>query len=292
MHELIERLVKDGVVVTDGAWGTQLQQRGLKPGQSPESMNISAPHVVEEVPSLYVQAGSRIVLTNTFGCNRYVQDKMGMAEKVSEMNRAGVEISKRAARDNACVFASMGPTGKLLLMKQVRESDLVEAFEEQAMAINDAGADAIVVETMMDIKEALIAIAAAKQTRLPVVGCMVFDAGKNKDRTMMGDTPEQVVEQFEKADVDVIGTNCGQGIEGFIPICKRMRAATDLPLWMKPNAGIPKMVDGEMVYTTTPEEFTAYVPALIEAGASFIGGCCGSDPDFIRAIRDKVNNQG
>lgn len=290
MHKLIEELIEDGVVVTDGAWGTQLQQRGLKPGQSPESMNLSAPHVVEEVPSLYVQAGSRIVLTNTFGGNRYVQDKMGMAGKVPEMNRAGVEISRRAARDKAYVFASMGPSGKLLLMKQVTESDLAEAFKEQAMAIAEAGADAIVVETMMDIKEALIAIAAAKQTGLPVVGCMVFDAGKNKDRTMMGDTPEQVVEQFEKAGVDVIGTNCGQGIEGFIPICKRMRAATDLPLWMKPNAGLPKMVGGQMVYTTTPEEFTSHVPALIEAGAAFVGGCCGSNPDFIRAIRDTVDS--
>ena len=292
MHELIERLTKNGVVVTDGAWGTQLQQRGLKPGQSPESMNITEPHVVEEVPSLYVRAGSRIVLTNTFGGNRYVQDKMGMAKMVPEMNKAGVEISKRAAGDKACVFASMGPSGKLLLMKQVTESDLAEAFEEQAMAIVEAGADAIVVETMMDIKEALIAIAAAKQTGLPVVGCMVFDAGKNKDRTMMGDTPEQVVELFEKADVDVIGANCGQGIEGFIPICRRMRTETDLPLWMKPNAGLPKLVGGQMVYTTTPEEFTSYVPALIEAGASFIGGCCGSNPDFIRAIRDKVDSLG
>jgi 5-methyltetrahydrofolate--homocysteine methyltransferase len=179
----------------------------------------------------------------------------------------------------------MGPSGKLIVMKQVSADELEDAFTVQAMAIADAGADAIVVETMMDIAEALAAVSAAKKTGLPVVASMVFDAGKNKDRTMMGNTPEAVVEKLSAAGADVIGSNCGQGIEGFIPICRRMRAVTDLPLWIKANAGLPKLIQGQTVYDTTPDQFARFVPQLIDAGANFIGGCCGTNPDFIAAVK-------
>ena len=197
-------------------------------------------------------------------------------------------ISKKAADDRALVFASMGPSGKMLIMKDVTESELREAFQEQAEAIKDAGADAIVVETMTDINEALIAIEAAKQTGLALVASMVFDAGKEKDRTIMGDTIEDMAEKFTSAGVDVLGTNCGKGIEGFIPVCEKMKRYTDLPLWIKANAGSPEYKNGETVYNTTPEEYAGHVPLLIEAGADFIGGCCGTNPDFIRAIKDKL----
>jgi methionine synthase I (cobalamin-dependent) len=137
---------------------------------------------------------------------------------------------------------------------------------------------------MSDLEEAKLAVAAARETGLPIVACMVFDTGKDKDRTMMGSTPEQVAHVLTEAGADVIGANCGQGIAGFLPICQRLRAATDRPLWLKPNAGLPQLVDGRAIYTTTPEEFAADVPELVKRGASFIGGCCGSSPDFIRAI--------
>jgi len=178
----------------------------------------------------------------------------------------------------------MGPSGKLLAAKQVTEDDLQKAFEEQASAMLDGRPDAIVVETMMDLNEAAIASKAAKGTGLPVITCLVFDSGKEKDRTMMGNTPEQAVEVLSKIGVDAIGANCGQGIEGFIPICRRMRAATDLPIWMKPNAGLPERIDGRIVYKTTAQEFAGFVPELIKAGANFIGGCCGTDQSFIREI--------
>jgi len=134
----------------------------------------------------------------------------------------------------------------------------------------------------------VLAVQAERATGLPVVACMVFDAGKNKDRTLMGATPEQVAAELTAAGADVIGANCGQGIAGYIPICRRLRAATDRPLWIKPNAGLPEVVDGRTVYRTTPEEFAAHIPALLEAGASFIGGCCGTTPDFIRVIVGKL----
>ena len=284
MHTFIAELIKDGPVLTDGSWGTQIMKRGLQPRESPDSWNLTHPEKVQEVAKEYVDAGSRVILTNTFGANRFVLGKFGLADKVTEVNIKGVEISKKAAGTKAYVFASMGPSGKLLLTKDVSEDDLRQAFEEQAKAIAMAGADAIVVETMMDLAEARIAATAAKQTGLPVIACLVFDAGKTKDRTMMGNTPEQVVEVLSHIGLDGFGANCGQGIEGFIPICSRMRFATDLPLWMKPNAGLPERVEGQVVYRTTAQEFVSFVPELVQAGANFIGGCCGTEQAFIREI--------
>ena len=284
MHAFIAELIKDGPVLTDGSWGTQIMKRGLQPRESPDSWNLTNPEMVEEVAKEYVDAGSRVILTNTFGANRFVLGKFGLADKVTEVNIKGVEISKKAAGTKAYVFASMGPSGKLLLTKDVSEDDLRQAFEEQAKAIAMAGADAIVVETMMDLAEARIAATAAKQTGLPVIACLVFDAGKTKDRTMMGNTPEQVVEVLSHIGLDGFGANCGQGIEGFIPICSRMRSATNLPLWMKPNAGLPERVEGQVVYRTTAQEFVSFVPELVQAGANFIGGCCGTEQAFIREI--------
>jgi 5-methyltetrahydrofolate--homocysteine methyltransferase len=141
---------------------------------------------------------------------------------------------------------------------------------------------------MADLNEARAAVSAACATGLPVVACMVFDSGKNKDRTMMGTTPEQAVEALLQAGADVIGANCGQGIANYVPVCRRLRAASGRPVWIKPNAGLPSVVDGQVVYHTTPEEFASHVPALLEAGASFVGGCCGTNPLFIEAAKTKL----
>ena len=290
MHALIQKLIAGGVVVTDGSWGTQMQKRGLARGECPDSWNLTHPEKVEEVARLYVEAGSRVILTNTFGANAVVLGKFGIADKADAINRAGVEISKRAAGDKACVFASMGPCGKMLVSGDITAGDLRKVFDEQARALHAAGADGIVVETMMDVNEARIAVEAAKETGLPVVASMVFDSGKQKDRTMMGNTPEQAVTELTAAGADVIGANCGQGIGGFVPICARMRAASPIPLWMKPNAGLPELVDGEVVYRTSPADFVKFVPALASAGANFIGGCCGTSREFVEAIRDSVRS--
>jgi 5-methyltetrahydrofolate--homocysteine methyltransferase len=282
MHTFIANMIKNGPVLTDGAWGTQIMKRGLQLRECPDSWNLAHPEKVEEVAREYVDAGSRVILTNTYGANHYVLGKFGLADKVAEINIKGVEISRKAAGRTACVFASMGPTGKLLATREVTENDLRQAFEEQALAMAKAAPDAIVVETMMDLTEARIAATAAKQTGLPVVACLVFDSGRLKDRTMMGNTAEQAVEVLSGIGVDAIGANCGQGIENFIPICRRMRAATALPLWMKPNAGRPESVEGKAVYRTTAQEFVRFVPELVQAGANFVGGCCGTEPSFIR----------
>jgi len=279
-----------GVVLTDGAWGTQLQARGLPPGVCPDTWNLSHPDIVEQVPRAYVEAGSRIVLTNTFRANRLALADHGVSDSVEAINRAGVEISRRAAGDRALVFASIGPSGRMLLAGTVTEEELREAFGEQALALAAAGADALVVETMTDVDEARIAVTAAKATGLPVVACMVFDSGVDHDRTMMGVRPEEAAAQLAAAGADVIGANCGQGIEGYVPICRRLAQATDRPIWIKANAGLPELVDGEVVYTTTPDRFASFARAVADAGASFLGGCCGTTPDFIRALARELGS--
>jgi methionine synthase I (cobalamin-dependent) len=288
MHPTIEKLLSAGTVVTDGAWGTQLQLRGLPVGACPDAWNLTEPAKVEEVARVYVEAGSQVILTNTFGANRFVLARHGIAEKVAEINRAGVDISLRAAAGRAMVFASMGPTGVMLMMGEVSEEALKAAFAEQAQAMAQAGAHGIVVETMSDPAEAALAVAAAHETGLPVAACMTFDSGAKKDRTMMGATPEHSAERLATAGADILGSNCGQGIAGMVEVCRRLHASTDRPIWIKANAGLPENVGGKTVYKQTPAEFASYVPQLVEAGASFIGGCCGTTPEFIRAVVEKL----
>ena len=289
MHALIESLIKAGPAVTDGSWGTQMQKRGLKRGQNPDSWNLSHADQVREVAEQYVDAGSQIILTNTFGASRLSLSNFKLADKAADINMAGVRISKEAASDRACVFASIGPTGKMLITGETTEEELQKAFEEQADAQARAGADGIIIETMIDIQEAKIAAIAARQTGLPVIVSMVYDSGEDKDHTMMGNSPEAVVAEISKIGVDGIGANCGQGIEAFLPICRRLRQATDLPIWIKPNAGLPEVVDDDVVFRTTAQEFVQYVPDLIQAGANFIGGCCGTNEKFVQAIRQTVD---
>jgi methionine synthase I (cobalamin-dependent) len=288
MHPLIETLLADGPVITDGAWGTQMQARGLPIGGCPDEWNLRHADKVQEVPQLYVDVGSQIILTNTFRANRVALADYELADQVEAINRAGAEISCRAAGDKAHVFGSLGPSGKMLMMGEVSEGELSAAFAEQAQALAAGGAHGLVIETMGDLAELKLALAAARETGLPVVACMCFDSGADLDRTMMGTTPEQAAGELTAAGADVIGANCGQGIAGYVEICRRLRSATDRPIWIKANAGIPEMVNDEPVYTTTPDQFASHGPALVDAGANFAGGCCGTGPEFIRALAERL----
>jgi methionine synthase I (cobalamin-dependent) len=275
------------VYVTDGAWGTELQKLGLAPGELPDAWNTLHPDRVESVARSYVEAGSDIILTNTFRSNR-----IAMGAAAVESNQAAVAISRNALRLGMKVVASIGPTGKVLSAGDI-EPELVEhAFLEQAETLARAGADAILIETMSDIHEARLAAAVAKSTGLPVIVSFAFDTGRNKDRTMMGATPEQTAEAMTELGVDAIGANCGAGPEAFLAITRRLRAATPLPLWIKPNAGLPSIVGGNIRYDVTPESFAAQSAELVLAGANFVGGCCGTAPDFIRALSTALKNGG
>lgn len=284
MHPLFQSLLLRGPVVTDGAWGTELQKLGLQPGEHPDFWNLTQPEKVREVAARYVEAGSAVILTNTFRSNSIALASHGRAADAAALNAAGVAISRKAAEGRAKVFASVGPSGKMLMSEEVTEAELAGSFAEQCRALAGAGADAILIETMADLEEARIAAAAARATGLPVIVSMVFDSGKAKDRTMMGSTPEQAAAALLEAGVDAMGANCGLGIEGYIPVCARLRKATTLPLWIKPNAGMPEMEDGRIIYRTTPGEFGAGARELRSAGADFIGGCCGTTPEFIREV--------
>lgn len=272
------------MTLSDGAWGTEFQKLGAALGACLDEWNLSKPELVHQVADSYVQAGSRVILTNTFRANPISLSPYGLQDRVQAINRAAVKISKHAAGNSALVFASIGPSGKMLLTKEVTVEQLRDAFSRQAHALAAEGPDAILIETMTDLTEARIAAAAALQTGLPVIVSFVFDSGKNRDRTIMGTTPEQVATTLTNDGVHAIGANCGLGICDFIPLCKRLAAASSLPIWIKPNAGLPEMIGGVARYKTTPAEFAASAQELFEAGATFLGGCCGTTPDFIRVL--------
>ena len=209
---------------------------------------------------------------------------MARRDRAVEINRRGAELSRKQAAAGVRVFASMGPTGKVLATGEIDEQTVTDAFRIQAEALADGGADALLFETFSDVEEARLAVRAAKPTGLPILVSFAFDSGKNKDRTMMGATPETAARAMAEEGVDAVGANCGAGPESFPPICRRLKEASGLPVWIKPNAGMPSLEAGRAVYTMTPETFAGHLPALIEAGASFVGGCCGTSPEFIRAL--------
>ena len=217
----------NGLLITDGAWGTELQARGLPPGTMPDTWNLTHPERVESVARAYVEAGSQVILTNTFRANAIAMQGCIEAD-LDAINRAGVALSRQAAGE-ALVFASIGPTGKMLLSGEIDSEQVTAAFAAQARSLATAGADALLVETMSDIEEARLAVDAARRTGLPVIVSFAFDTGKNKDRTMMGATPEAVAEAMVEAGADAVGANCGVGVEQVVPICRRLRAACDRP---------------------------------------------------------------
>jgi 5-methyltetrahydrofolate--homocysteine methyltransferase len=272
-----------GLMISDGAWGTQLQARGLAPGTNPDAWNLTHPEKVEEVARAYADAGSQIILTNTFRANAIAMPELSTSD-LDAINRAGVALSKNGAADRAFVFASIGPIGKILMSGDVTPEQVSAAFAAQAGSLAAGGADALLIETMSDIDEARLAVLAAKNTGLPVLVSFAFDSGKNKDRTMMGSTPEAVAEAMVETGADAVGANCGVGVELSVAICERLHSACSLPIWMKPNAGLPKLEGTAIRYETSADYFASHFAALRDAGASFVGSCCGSTPDFIRAL--------
>ena len=262
------------LLITDGAWGTELQARGLPAGTIPDTWNLTHPERVEAVARAYAEAGSQVILTNTFRANGVAMKDANAAE-LDAINRSGVKISRLAA-GQALVFASIGPTGKMLVSGEIGEEQVSAAFAAQAQSLAAAGADALLIETMSDVGEARLALAAARQTSLPVIVSFAFDSGKNKDRTMMGETPEAASEAMAEAGADAIGANCGVGVEYAVPICQRLRAACNLPIWIKPNAGLPTLEGSSIHYGTSADFFASHYAAIRDAGASFLGGCCGS----------------
>ncbi len=291
MNKLQKLLKEKKVLVADGAWGTELIKKGFAVGDVPEVWNLENPFFVKEIARSYRDAGADIILTNTFGANRLKLKRTGFTGNIKQINRRGVELSKEES-EAVLIFASIGPTGELLKpLGDFSEADFIEVFSEQVKGLAEGKPDGIIIETMSDIKEALCALEAVrKNSSLPVGISFSFNKGHEGFATMMGLSVEQAVKSVLKKKPAIIGANCGSvTIEDMIDIARTMKKFTSLPLWIKPNAGLPLLKNKKTIYPQTPEEVTSFIPGLIEAGAKIIGGCCGTTPEHIKKIRQKTN---
>ncbi len=281
----LRELCSCGPVLSDGAMGTELDGLGLPRGTAHELWNVENPKAVKQVHAAYAEAGSRVVLTNTFQANGIVLEGHGLAGRVDDLNRAGAELAREAVGSEVMIFGSVGPSGKMLLTGQVNEDDLLRTFGEQITSLGKGGVDAIVLETFADPEEAAAGLKAARDNcDLPVVVSFSFAAGADGDRTIMGVAVRQIVGQLGALGPAAFGANCGVGPEGAVRLVRGYREIWDGPIWIKPNAGLPQLVGGKTVFSAEPEEFAGQVPALVEAGVSFVGGCCGSTPRHIEAV--------
>lgn len=288
---IIDEINKDRVLVSDGAWGTFLQQKGLQPGECPEQWNLSRAADVMDIAQSYIEAGADMIETNSFGANYYKLKNYGLEGQVDEINQAAAKISRQAAGNDHFVLGSVGPTGKLLIMEEVSEADLYDAFKEQTMALEAGGVDAIIVETMTDLDEARIAVMAAKEnTQLPVFCTMTFDKILSGEyRTMMGISPTEMTQVLVDEGASVVGANCGNGITDMIGIVKEIRSVNaKIPVLIHANAGLPHYHEGQTVFPESPEDMACRVKEITFAGANIIGGCCGTTPGHISRIREEV----
>ncbi len=280
-------------MVSDGATGTYLQSHGLEPGGCPEEFNRTHPEIVQGMARAYFAAGSEMVLTNSFGANRFMLGKYGHGEKVSELNRLAAEHARSQAPEGGFVVGSVGPTGEFLEpLGEVTEEEMLDAFVEQVTALEAGGADGVVIETMTAVEEVRLAIRAAREhTGLAILATMVFDKGPRGFFTMMGITPERSVKELLDAGADVVGTNCGNGVDLMVELARDLRGATDAPLLVHSNAGIPSMVQGEIVYPENPDYMAKRFNDLADLGINIIGGCCGTGPEHIRTFSESLKSR-
>jgi len=291
MGKIADILRSGKILVSDGAWGTFLQAKGLKPGECPELWNVEHPDIVFEIAQSYISAGSDMIETNSFGGSRLKLESYGLADRTFELNKAAAEISRKAAGDDHFVLGSVGPTGKILMMGEVTPEEMYQSFVEQCQGLAAGGVDAIVVETMTDLEEGKLAVKAAREhTDREVICTMTFEKTKNNDfRTMMGVAPREMVETMVDAGAEIIGANCGNGIRDMIDVVKEIRLVDrSIPILIHANAGVPVYRDGETVFPETPVEMASFIKSIIQAGVNAVGGCCGTTPEHIRKIVEVV----
>ena len=292
MQPFRERLARPGVILADGAIGTLLFQRGLKAGECPERMNLERAEVLEEIAGSYLDAGAEIIQTNTFGGSPLKLAAYGLDGRAEEVNARAVAGVRRAVGDRAYVCGSCGPSGRILEPYGDASADLVsDSFRRQMKALIGEGVDLICVETMTDLREAVIAVRAARSlsASIPVCATMTFDPTPRGFFTIMGTNIEQAARGLAQAGADVIGSNCGNGIENMISIAREFLQHTTLPVIIQSNAGIPKLKDGLPVFPESPEIMAEKGRALPAMGVKILGGCCGTTPAHIAAMRGMID---
>ena len=280
-------LLQSGVVLLDGATGTNLQKSGMPTGVCPEQWILEHPDVIRQLQRSYVQAGTNILYAPTFTANRIKLAEYGLAERLREMNRALVQLSKEAADGKALVAGDLTMTGQQLYpLGDLQFEQLVQVYKEQAEVLYDAGVDLFVIETMMSLQETRAAVLAVKETcSLPVMASLTFEPD---GRTLFGTDPETAVVVLQSLGADAVGLNCSTGPQEMAEIVEAMYACANVPILAKPNAGLPELENGATIYRMTPEAFAAAGKKLAEAGAGILGGCCGTDPSHIRALAQAV----
>ncbi len=296
MAGFLDKIRAGRPILWDGGMGTQLQARGLPPGDAPERFNLTHPEVVAAVHRDYFAAGAEGVETNTFGANRIGLDRYDLGHLTGEINRRAAEIARSVCPSGGLVAGSVGPSGQIPEPHGTCPlSELYDTFAEQAAALRDGGVDLYIVETMVDLGEISEAVKAClEEGDRPVVALMTFDPVKQGGfRTVMGVSPAQAAEELLALGVSAVGTNCSNSIEVMVEIARDFRrSGVAAPLVVMPNAGIPQVVEMKTVYVETPEKMAAHVDALIDAGANVIGGCCGTTPEHIRAFREAIDRRG
>jgi 5-methyltetrahydrofolate--homocysteine methyltransferase len=291
MHAILE-LAKRKTVIFDGAMGTMLMAAGLKAGESPELWNIEKPSLVTDIHRKYYEAGSDVVHTNTFGGNTIKLAERGLADKMETINIEAARLAREACPAGKLVAGDIGPTGKLLKpLGDLVLEEAEEGFFRQAQALIKGGVDLISIETMFSLEEALAALRAAKRLGdVLVIAALTFNRTKKGFFTMMGEGVKQAVSAFEAAGADVIASNCSLGSRDMIDLTKELRAATRKPILIQPNAGKPVTQKGVTSYQQTPAEFAQDGKEIGNFGADMIGGCCGTNPEFIRALAHTLGN--
>ncbi len=292
MKELTERIEKHEILLVDGAMGTMLLGRGLTPGDCPESLNLTRPGVLEAIAGLYLDAGADILETNTFGASPMKLSQYDLEDRTEEINEAAVRAVRGVVGERAFVAGCCGPSGRLLKPHGDTDPEVIYAgFRRQLECLIGAGVDAVIVETMMDLTEASIVVRAAKDVSpgIPVTATMTFDTTPRGSYTVMGVTVEQAAAGLREAGADAVGANCGHGIETMVAIAREFRSCIETPLIVQSNAGLPEVKDGVAVHGETPEFMADKANGLLDAGVSLIGGCCGTTPEHIRALRTMID---
>lgn len=291
MNKFLERLRSGKTLVADGATGTNLHKLGLQPGIAPEDLVLDQPELILKLETAFAAAGSDIILTCTFGGTRLRMKDSKYAQRVTEVNTRAVKLARKAAsiRRGILVAGSIGPTG--LLMKPygpLTPDEACAAFTEQVQGLVAGGVDLLIIETMFAFDEADAAFKAARTlTDLPIVVSFSYDRGV---RTMMGVKPAEVIKRYKEMGAALVGANCGTSLENMEKVAQEYAAADPgFPLWIKPNAGLPRMVDGNTVFDVTPEQMAEFARKYVVLGARVVGGCCGNTPEHIAAIAKAVN---